>query len=217
MTFHDRAAAADTALEAFIALVRLRDEPGWSDDAAAVAENTGRPVVLTPQDRGQLRWAARRVHDAALVDAIADCLEAGISKTRLNDCRGWLFQNELAGFIARAGRPSVESVRETWPQARALKATRADLTALLDQRRDAEAQALAKSARTFLRRWVITSIPPAAPEEVTARVATSRHAEHRATWIQARADLLKQIRSLPDSVTTSGGTGSSADVSTGTG
>lgn len=193
-SMHAQARAAHGSFGEFLRLVAARNDPAGCTPTA-VADATGRPVHVTPADRGDPILAARRVMEQALTDVVAECLTSGVARTTLVENRGWLSLHDINRMTGRASPPRTAEVRSEWPQSETLHEIKETLSALTAAGRTLEADRLARSSRTFLRQWSAT-IPTTAPEDVTAHIAVVFRREYVKVWRQARSELLAEIREL---------------------
>jgi hypothetical protein len=186
------------ALEEYVRLVGILDDELVFEKPGAVEALLGHPVG--PLAAHQNAYAAARAAlDTELVEAVAAARAAGVPWQTLTDRRGWLSHNDLHGILERAKKPSVDNVGLNWPQRVALRTVTRDIQMLLDSD-PAEAQRLARSARTFLRRWFY-QVPGTPPAETLKEIASMYRPDLLGAWKVARVQLKKDINELSKLVT----------------
>jgi hypothetical protein len=121
------------------------------------------------------------------------------SPTKLKNNRFLLSHSEVAQLYAQASVPTPESVAERWTILRLIDDVEKQLTALVSHDRGEEAQGLARTARTFLKKFLDASVPAEMPEaskrKTGGRPPEFVHEEAN-LWVEARRLVAARIRKL---------------------
>ena len=184
---------AREAMHEYSRLVAILNDERWRDeDPKFLEQRIGRPIVGRKAFNEYV--AVQDAFDEAIVDVIAEALDAGVTQVALVASRGWLSHNDIRAYIDKARRPAESGYPPVWLQTKVLHAVRTDVATLALKEPD-EALKLARAARTFLRRWV-DQIPAQPSEDQLARVATMWRSEHVARWEKAREQLRSDVERL---------------------
>jgi hypothetical protein len=188
---HER--KAREAMHEYVRLAAILNDEHWTDAALhLLEEQIGRPILSG--DGVNRHRAARDAFDQAIVDVVADALEAGVSRQWLLDHRGWLSLNDVREYIGHALEPQAYNYRPAWLQRTVLEAVRTDVATVAGTAPD-EAARLLRASKGFLRRWV-QQIPSEPSEQDLAVVAARWRSVHVELWQRARSELLKEVEEL---------------------
>jgi len=180
------------AFDEYVRLVAILNDENWTNgDLKSIELLIGRSIPMREGNTFASKYAA---FGEAIVDAVADALEAGVSQKALVDNRGWLSHSDIRGYVARAREPRAYDYTPTWIQASVIRAVKADLKVLVETDQE-DAEKLLRAAKTFLRRWV-QQIPDQPSEAQLRRVATRWRAEHVELWKSTRRKLVNEIDQL---------------------
>ena len=184
---------AREAMHEYVRLVTILNDEHWTDaDPRLLEEEIGRPILSRTE--ANRHRAASDAFDEAIVDVVADALEAGVSRQWLLDNRGWLSLNDVRGYIGNALEPKAYNYQPAWLQGTVLAAVRTDVARVAATDPD-EAARLLRAARTFLRLWV-QQVPKEPSDKQLRAVAPRWQSQHARLWEDARTKLITEVKGL---------------------